>query len=140
MKSAPRTRAKVRRSQRKKPLIAWLKPTRHLRTLPGNFAQQNYPEPSRRVSSRLCYNRDMAKIGKQSKTQLTSFAVEFDREDDGRWIAEIPKLPGVMAYGLTKKEALRKVYAITLRTLADGIEQGKAPMPITRLFDYEVAR
>jgi len=68
------------------------------------------------------------------------FIVEFDREDDGRWIAEIPKLPGVMAYGFTKKEALQKVYAIALRTLADGIEQGKAPTPVTRLFDYAVAR
>lgn len=67
------------------------------------------------------------------------FIVEFDREDDGRWIAEIPKLPGVMAYGLTKKEALQKVYAITLRTLADGIERGKALAPVTKLFDYEVA-
>lgn len=61
----------------------------------------------------------------KSKTK-SYFTVEFDREDDGRWIAEIPKLPGVMAYGLTKQEALQKVYAIALRTLADGIEQGRA--------------
>ena len=47
------------------------------------------------------------------------FTVEFDREDDGRWIAEIPKLPGVMTYRLTKKEALQKIYAIALQTLAD---------------------
>ena len=75
----------------------------------------------------------------KSKTRAY-FTVEFDREDDGRWIAEIPKLPGVMAYGLTEKEALRKVYAIALRTLADGIEQGRAIAPVTRLLDYEVAR
>ena len=68
------------------------------------------------------------------------FTVEFDKEADGRWIAEIPKLPGVMAYGLTKKEAPQRVYAVALRTLADGIEQGKALTPVTRLFDYEVAR
>ena len=66
--------------------------------------------------------------------------VEFDREEDGRWIAEIPKLPGVMAYGLTKKEALQKVYALALRTLADGIEHGSTPHQVTRLFDYGVAR
>lgn len=66
--------------------------------------------------------------------------VEIDREDDGRWIAEIPKLPGVMAYGLTKQEALKKVYAIALRTLADGIEQGSTPRQVTALFDYGVAR
>jgi predicted RNase H-like HicB family nuclease len=75
----------------------------------------------------------------KSKTK-TCFVIEFDREDDGRWIAEIPKLPGVMAYGLTKKEALQKVYAIALRTLADGIEQGRALAPVARLFDHEVAR
>ncbi len=68
------------------------------------------------------------------------FIVEFDREDDGRWIAEIPKLPGVMAYGMTKKAALQKVYATALRTLADGIEQGRTLAPVTRLFDYEMAR
>ncbi|OGY63943.1 MAG: hypothetical protein A3I89_00600 [Candidatus Harrisonbacteria bacterium RIFCSPLOWO2_02_FULL_41_11] len=68
------------------------------------------------------------------------FIVEFDHEDDGRWIAEIPKLPGVMAYGPTKKEALQKVYAIALRTIADGIERGKVLAPVTRLFNYEVAR
>ncbi len=75
----------------------------------------------------------------RSKTK-SYFTVEFDREDDGRWIAEIPKLPGVMAYGLTKQEALQKVYAITLRTLADGIEQGSTPRQVTRLFDYGMAR
>ena len=68
------------------------------------------------------------------------FLVEFEREVDGRWIAEIPKLPGVMAYGATKTEAQRKVYAIALRTLADTVEHGKTPTSITRLFQYEVAR
>ena len=75
----------------------------------------------------------------KSKTK-TYFTVEFDRENDGRWIAEIPKLPGVMAYGFTKKEALQKVYAIALRTLADGIEQGNTLPQVTRLFDYGMAR
>jgi len=37
--------------------------------------------------------------------------IEFEKETDGRWIAEIPRLPGVMAYGKTKQEAQRKVYA-----------------------------
>jgi predicted RNase H-like HicB family nuclease len=75
----------------------------------------------------------------RSKTK-SYFTVEFDREDDGRWIAEIPKLPGVVTYGLTKQEARQKVYAIALRTLADGIEQGSTPHQVTRLFDYGVAR
>lgn len=50
------------------------------------------------------------------KTPISAFKIDFDREEDGRWIAEIPKLPGVMAYGANKQEAIRRVYAITLRT------------------------
>ena len=68
------------------------------------------------------------------------FIVEFDRENDGRWIAEISKLPGVMAYDTTKKKALQNVYAIALRTLADGIEHGTTPRQVTQLFEYGVAR
>ena len=43
---------------------------------------------------------------------MKSFMVEFDRELDGRWIAEMPKLPGVMAYGATKRDALQRVHAV----------------------------
>ena len=70
---------------------------------------------------------------------LASFKVDFDREEDGRWIAEIPKLKGVMAYGSTKKEALQHVYAIALRTLADNVEQGTMFAPISRIFGHGVA-
>ena len=73
-------------------------------------------------------------------TRLSSLAVEFDREADGRWIAEIPKLPGVMAYGATKREAQQRVYAIALRTLADSVEQGSFFTPVSRIFGYGVAR
>lgn len=45
---------------------------------------------------------------------IKQLTVEFDRENDGRWIAEIPKLQGVMAYGSTKAQARQKVYAIAL--------------------------
>lgn len=68
-----------------------------------------------------------------------SFAVVFDHEEDRRWIAEIPKLPGVMAYGITKREALQNVYAIALRTLADGVEDGGFFAPVSRLFHNAVA-
>ncbi|OGG74103.1 hypothetical protein A3A40_01755 [Candidatus Kaiserbacteria bacterium RIFCSPLOWO2_01_FULL_54_20] len=81
----------------------------------------------------------MIKKSKQNKLLLSSLAVEFDREEDGRWIAEIRKLPGVMAYGATKREALQRVYAVALRTLADGVEEGKMFNPVSRLFGYEVA-
>jgi predicted RNase H-like HicB family nuclease len=50
--------------------------------------------------------------------------IEIDREDDGRWIAEIPELPGVMAYGDNRNEAISKVQALALRVLADRLEHG----------------
>ena len=50
------------------------------------------------------------------------FHVEFDREDDGRWIADIPELPGVMVYGSTKAEAKARAEAVALRVVADQIE------------------
>ncbi len=74
------------------------------------------------------------------QTRISSLAVEFGREVDGRWIAEIPKLPGVMAYGATKRDVLQHVYAIALRTLADSVEQGSFFTPVSRLFGYGVAR
>jgi predicted RNase H-like HicB family nuclease len=48
--------------------------------------------------------------------------VEFDRETDGRWIAEVPELPGVLAYGKTREEALAAVEALALRVITDRIE------------------
>jgi predicted RNase H-like HicB family nuclease len=51
------------------------------------------------------------------------YQIEFEREDDGRWIAEIVSLPGVMAYGTTKQEAQSKVQAIALRVIADNLER-----------------
>ncbi len=47
------------------------------------------------------------------------FQIELDREEDGRWIADIAALPGVMAYGKTKQEAVAKVRALALRVLAN---------------------
>jgi predicted RNase H-like HicB family nuclease len=54
-----------------------------------------------------------------------TFHIEFDREDDGRWIADVPELPGVLAYGSTQEEARAKAEALTLRVLADQIEESK---------------
>ncbi|MGA3371569.1 MAG: type II toxin-antitoxin system HicB family antitoxin [Terracidiphilus sp.] len=50
------------------------------------------------------------------------FEIVFDREKDGRWIAEIESLPGALAYGATKAEAQSKVEALALRVVADRIE------------------
>jgi predicted RNase H-like HicB family nuclease len=53
------------------------------------------------------------------------FHVELEQEDDGRWIAEIESLPGVMSYGATREEALAKTKALALRVLADRLEHGE---------------
>ena len=51
--------------------------------------------------------------------------IEIEREEDGRWIADVPDLPGVMAYGQSKEEAVSKVKAVALRALADRLECGE---------------
>jgi len=53
-------------------------------------------------------------------------SVEIDREEDGRWIAEVPDSPGVMTYGQTREEAVARVQALALRVLADRLEHGEA--------------
>ena len=60
--------------------------------------------------------------------------VETEREEDGRWIAEVPALPGVMVYGATREEALARVEALALRVLADRVEHGDVVPEIAALF------
>ena len=60
--------------------------------------------------------------------------VETEREEDGRWIAEVRALPGVMTYGATREEALVRVEALALRVLADRVEHGEAVPELDALF------
>jgi predicted RNase H-like HicB family nuclease len=60
--------------------------------------------------------------------------IEIEREDDGRWIAEVPDLPGVMAYGKTRKEALTKVQSLALRVIADRLDHGEGIPELEELF------
>jgi predicted RNase H-like HicB family nuclease len=60
--------------------------------------------------------------------------IEVEREEDGRWIAEAPALPGVMAYGDTEAEAVARVEALVLRVLADRLENGERAPEVDRLF------
>jgi predicted RNase H-like HicB family nuclease len=53
--------------------------------------------------------------------------IETELETDGRWLADIPTLPGVMAYGKTQEQAILKVQTLALRVLADRLEQGLEP-------------
>lgn len=60
--------------------------------------------------------------------------IEIEQEVDGRFIAEVSELPGVMAYGATREEAIAKVEAVALRTLADRVEQGEAVPELPLIF------
>jgi predicted RNase H-like HicB family nuclease len=56
------------------------------------------------------------------------YAVEVEEEVDGRWIAEVPELPGVIVYGPSRDEAVRRAQVLSLRVLADRLEHGE-PLP-----------
>lgn len=60
--------------------------------------------------------------------------IEFEQETDGRWIAEISALPGVLAYGASREEARSKVEALALRILADRLEHGEEVPELGALF------
>lgn len=51
--------------------------------------------------------------------------VEVERENDGRWIAEVVELPGVLAYGDSREEAIERAKALSLRVMADRLEHGE---------------
>lgn len=60
--------------------------------------------------------------------------IEIEREEDGRWIAEVPDLPGVMTYGQSREEAISKVEALALRVLADRLDQGETITELREVF------
>lgn len=60
--------------------------------------------------------------------------LEIEREEDGRWIAEIPELAGVMAYGGSREEAIAKVEALALRVIADRLDHGEVVPELDGLF------
>ncbi len=60
--------------------------------------------------------------------------IEIEREDDGRFIAEVPELPGAMAYGQTREEATTRVQALALRVLADRLEHGEEVPDVVEAF------
>ena len=56
-----------------------------------------------------------------------TLTIELEREEDGRWIAEVPALSGVLCYGQTREEAVARVQALALRVIAERLEHGEAP-------------
>lgn len=60
--------------------------------------------------------------------------VEIEQEEDGRWIAEVPALPGALAYGATREQAVARVEALALRVLADRLEHDEPVPELSALF------
>lgn len=56
-----------------------------------------------------------------------TLSIELELEDDGRWLAEVPALPGVMCYGVSRDEAVARVQALALRVIAERLEHQEAP-------------
>ncbi|HAZ43258.1 MAG TPA: HicB family protein [Cyanobacteria bacterium UBA11371] len=54
-----------------------------------------------------------------------NFTIEIEQEEDGRFLAEVLGMPGVLAYGETREEAVARVQALTLRVIADKLEHGE---------------
>ena len=67
-----------------------------------------------------------------------NLAVETEQETDGRWIAEIPQIPGALAYGSDRREAISRVEALALRVLADRLEHGELPQELEEVFSVAV--
>ncbi|MEP7234272.1 MAG: type II toxin-antitoxin system HicB family antitoxin [Ignavibacteriota bacterium] len=61
------------------------------------------------------------------------FTIEFEREDDGRWIAEVTELPGVLAYGSSPDEAIAHAKALALRVIADRMESDEQSSQMTEI-------
>ena len=70
--------------------------------------------------------RPKARTKRVARPAAFNLQVEFDRETDGRWIADIAALPGVTVYGRTRKQALTAVGALALRVIAERLEHGEA--------------
>ena len=69
-----------------------------------------------------------------NNTSDNMLRIELEQEDDGRWIAEIHELPGVIVYGATQQEAKDGVEALALRSLADRLEHGETVPELGELF------
>lgn len=68
-------------------------------------------------------------LGSRARVYSTdvTFLIELDREADGRWVAEVPTLPGVLCYGADRDEAIARVQALALRVIAERLEHREAP-------------
>jgi predicted RNase H-like HicB family nuclease len=66
---------------------------------------------------------------------MTRLEIEIEQEEDGRWIAEVTALPGALAYGASRDEAISRAEALALRILADRLEHGEEVPDLTGVFE-----
>jgi len=63
-----------------------------------------------------------------------NLTIEIEKEEDGRWISEVSELPGVLAYGKTREQAVAKAKALALHILADRLEHGESIPEVNEIF------
>jgi predicted RNase H-like HicB family nuclease len=61
-----------------------------------------------------------------SEVKAVNLSIEREQEDDGRWLAEVPELPGVLAYGSSAEEAMARAEVLALRVIAERLEHGES--------------
>ncbi len=61
-------------------------------------------------------------------------SIQVEQEEDGRWLAEVPELSGVLAYGQTRAEAINRAKALALRVIADRLDHGEPVPELERVF------
>ncbi len=74
-----------------------------------------------------------------TRSEDLRFVIETEQESDGRWIAEISQVPGALAYGKTREEAINKAYAIALRSVADDVEHSNEAPPSSISVERNIA-
>ena len=90
---------------------------------------QSEERHTRRIfpSTARAMQRVLVTMPRRCYSPAMTLTVEIEREDDGRWLAEIPALSGVMAYGQDRAEAVARVQALALRVIAEQLEHREAP-------------
>ena len=79
-----------------------------------------------RIDGKVTIQMALARIHALYYVPAMNLTVETEREEDGRWIAEVPDLAGVLAYGQSRDEAIARAQALALRVLADRLEHAEA--------------
>ena len=80
---------------------------------------------------RFCYNES------NERQDEMKFTVEYEQEEDGRWLAEVKELPGVLVYGKDPDDAAARAQALALRVVADRLENGESASSL--IFTFEMA-